>query len=133
MNSNNIRFFLPFAVALTLGCQRPSPPAVTTSTATVTVEIKNGDVSDSFQIENVASGTTLESVMRSIDQVPVTIHGTGLTAFVDSIGDRATSSSEGWTFKVDGEFAHQGIGSTQLTPPTTVTWSYGDASEIAQE
>jgi hypothetical protein len=39
----------------------------------------------------------------------------------------------GWTFKVDGKLANQGIGSTTLTPPTTITWSYRDASEIVSQ
>ena len=63
--------------------------------------------------------------MRSIKDVPVKVDGSGTTAFVDKIGERATDSTDGWTFKVDGEFANQGIGGTVLTPPTTVTWSFG--------
>ena len=54
---------------------------------------------------------------------------TGVLGYVSgrsAIGDRATNSTDGWTFKVDQEFANQGIGSTSLNPPTTVTWSFGD-------
>ena len=72
-------------------------------------------------------------VMGSIDQIPITMRGSGLTAFVDGIGDKSTSGSEGWTFKVDGQFANQGIGSTALSPPTTITWSYGDASDFTAQ
>ena len=133
MHRLKIHSLISLAVVLAFGCQKPPPVAVQTGTAAaVTIEVKRGDHTDSIRIENVVTGTTLESLMRSIDDMPVTIQGSGVTAFVDRIGDMATSGSEGWTFKVDGKFANQGIGSTTLTPPTTVTWSYGDASEILE-
>lgn len=125
--------FLAVAMALVLGCQKaPAPPAAgaapPANTGTVTIEIE-GSPGKSMEVEGVAQGTTLETVMQSLDQIPVTITGSGTTAFVDAIGDKATSGSEGWTFKVDGEFANAGIGSTVLSPPTTVTWSYRDGLE----
>ncbi len=136
MAMSNLRFAFVLACLFVAGCQKtllPPAPLPATATGTVTIEIESGDHTQTFQVPDVAAGTTLESLMRSIDQVPITIHGSGLTAFVDGIGGESTSSSKGWTFKVDGEFANQGIGSTTLTPPTTITWSYRDASEIVSE
>ena len=126
----NLLFLL--VIGLVLGCHSaPSPPVVASGTesGTVTVEITHGDIRQSFQVENVAAGTSVESLMRSITQVPVTIHGSGTTAFVDSIGDQATGGSEGWIYKIDGKFANEGIGTTTLTPPTTLSWSYGEGFE----
>jgi hypothetical protein len=135
MDRFKIQFLILFVVALALGCQkRPQPAVAQPSTGAVTIEILRGEAHiDSIEIENVATGTSLESLMRSIDDPPITIHGSGVTAFVHGIGDLATSGSDGWTFKVDGKFANQGIGSTTLTPPTTIRWSYVDASEIVSE
>ena len=110
-----------------IGCSSPQPPPVAdAATGTVTLEIQVGEKTKTLQVADVAEGTTLESLMRSIDEIPITLHGSGTTAFVESIGDTATSASEGWTFKVDGEWSDQGVGTTVLHPPTTITWSFGD-------
>lgn len=73
---------------------------------------------------NVKAGTTLESVMRSLE-LPMEITGTESTAFIRTINGVAMDSSSGWTYKVDGEFASSGIGSYELSPPTEVVWSFG--------
>ncbi|PAY16710.1 hypothetical protein CKO51_25050 [Rhodopirellula sp. SM50] len=110
-----------------VGCgQTPPPPAADAAVGVVTIEIQSADAAtQSIQVPDIADGTTLETVMRMVEQVPVSVSGSGSTAFVDSIGDVKTDASQGWTFKVDGAFANQGIGQTVLHPPTTVTWSYG--------
>ena len=113
---------------IAVGCDRtPPPPTADAAVGVVTLEINSKDsAAQTVQVPDVAEGTTLESVMRMVDQIPVTVSGSGTTAFVDSIGDVKTDASQGWTFKVDGEFANQGIGQTVLHPPTTVTWSFGE-------
>ena len=95
-------------------------------TGTVTLRII-ADEKETVEVElpDIAEGESLESVMRNFKDCPVEISGSGTTAFVQSIDGLSTSGSEGWTFKVDGEFANQGIGETTLSPPTTVEWSYG--------
>ena len=90
------------------------------SVGTVTIEIESDEEVLTLKIDGVREGETVESVMRRIEQVPITIHGKGPTAFVDQIGERATNRSEGWTYRVDGEFAMQGIGQLELSPPTTI-------------
>ncbi|MEM6469463.1 MAG: DUF4430 domain-containing protein [Planctomycetota bacterium] len=75
-------------------------------------------------VSDVETGATLESVMRRLD-LPIEMSGSGTTAFVQSINGKSMDSNKGWTFTVDGEFASQGIGSTTLTPPTEVIWSFG--------
>ena len=99
------------------------------ATGTVTFQIKQGEELTTFEIEDVPEGATLESVMRRIDQIPISIRGSGVTAFVDQIGETATSSSEGWTYEIDGEFATRGIGDTTLSPPAIVEWSFGSMTE----
>ncbi|WP_197455449.1 DUF4430 domain-containing protein [Stieleria neptunia] len=112
---------------IAIGCgQTPPPPAADAAVGEVTLEIQPDDsISETIQVPDVADGTTLEAVMRMVEQVPVSVSGSGSTAFVDSIGEVKTDAGQGWTFKVDGAFANQGIGQTVLHPPTTVTWSYG--------
>jgi hypothetical protein len=97
----------------------------------VTFKIHDGNELVTFDIEEVREGTTLEAVMRRIDQIPVTIGGSGATAFVDKIGETATSGSEGWTYTVDGEFAMKGVGQITLSPPTTVEWTFGSMRQEA--
>ncbi len=102
-------------------------------TGIVTLEIQGSDSRLTIEIEDVQTGTTLEEVMRSVTQIPVSIRGAGVTAFVDGIGEQASSGSEGWVFRVNGVHANQGVGSTVLTPPATITWVYGDASEMISQ
>lgn len=115
------------AFLVAIGCGQTAPPAppVGAKTGTVTVVVKPSADADPTTnvIENVADGTTLESVMRQINGVSV--QGSGTNAFVDSIGATETGAADGWIFKVDGEFANQGVGQTVLHPPTTITWTYG--------
>ena len=100
---------------------------------TVTLEIQGSGAPVTFEIADVGQGTTLEEVMRSVKQIPISIRGSGVTAFVDGIGEQTASGSEGWVFRVDGVHANQGVGSTVLTPPTTITWVYGDADDLVVE
>lgn len=144
--------FLPFAVLFAISCLGCSPTPVATqtdsasvpasdsggdaesnsvlATGTVTMEIRwgEGDSPPPWQreIQDVADGVTLESVMRQITDIEIDFSGAGDTAFIQSIGDQKTTAGKGWTFKIDDEFANQGIGQTILHPPCKVTWSYGN-------
>jgi hypothetical protein len=132
MRESNMKRITSTAVLLLLllGCSRSNPvadrPAADAATGIVTIEITGESETQTIEIPDVATGTTLEEAMRSIKEVPIKLSGSGTTAFVVAIGDRATNSTDGWTFKVDQKFANQGIGSTSLNPPTTITWSFGD-------
>lgn len=128
-NPNIHALFALVALLASGGCDRGQPPTTTNSSVgTVTMEFVLGDQTETVEIGDVATGTTLESVMRDLDKPAIALSGSGTTAFVSSIGDYQTVGNEGWTFKVDGEFAHQGIGATKLSPPTKVEWRYGDFS-----
>ena len=121
---------LSFLTLVFLGCGRSVPVAdrtdETAEPGTVTLVIIGESETNSIDVPNVPSGTSLETVMRSVTEIPIKLDGSGTSAFVDAIGDQRTNSTGGWTFEVDGEYANQGIGNTVLTPPTTVTWSFGD-------
>ncbi|OYP35179.1 DUF4430 domain-containing protein [Rhodopirellula sp. MGV] len=130
MRQTNTTAGIVLSALLLIGCGTEKVSTTETSqsgaTGTVTIEIIPSDgepLSDS--IENVADGATLETVMSQVDVARVTLRGSDTTAFVESIDGLGTTSGQGWTFKVDGEYANQGIGQTQLHPPTTVTWTYG--------
>tara|TARA_R110002049_G_scaffold47902_1_gene138434 strand:- start:148948 stop:149340 length:393 start_codon:yes stop_codon:yes gene_type:complete len=112
---------------LAIGGCRPSasPPVDSTKTGVVTIEVELGDQLHKLTMDSVAEGTTLETVLRSVDEPTFVIKGRGTTAFVEAIGGQSTEGTEGWTFSVDGEFANQGIGATKLSPPVTVSWTYG--------
>lgn len=111
--------------------QAGNDPAV--ESGTVTLEIQRSDSLATFEIADVQQGTTLEDVMRSVTQIPISIRGSGVTAFVDGIGEQSASGNEGWVFRVDGVHANQGVGSTVLTPPVTITWIFGDADDLVVE
>ncbi len=100
-------------------------------TVTLTIE-SAGDEVKVIEVPEVSAGTTLEAVMRSLDGIDVEITGSGTTAFVNAIGNRATGGQEGWTFKVNGEPANQGIGATVLQPPVEIVWSYGSFSDTLE-
>lgn len=137
---------------LTSGCRVETPPQPTiasestvvqpagsdasaTKTETVTLEIfKSADAkiaaesdaspADFTETFDVAAGTSLEDIMRQVDQPEIVITGSGATAFVKSIDGVASDSSRGWTFTIDDEFSNVGIGSVKLTPPQTVRWQF---------
>lgn len=89
------------------------------------VEILGGTDQRSFEVPDVVAGTTVEEIMRRQTEIDVLIEGSGSTAFVDRIGNVNTSATEGWLFSVNGEFATQGVGSTPIEPPATISWSFG--------
>ena len=109
------------------GDQEVSPDA-----APVTIIIRSDVGEKEFEVPQIAPGTTVESIMRAVKEVPVVIEGSGMTAFVNSIDGVETGANEGWTFKVNGDFAKQGIGSTMLVPPATLTWTYSTFSEASE-
>ena len=113
---------------ISLGCHSdPPPPSADAALGVVTLEVQSLDgTAETIEIADVADGATLESVMRSVGQTSIELSGGGATAFVHSIGGIETDASQGWTFKVDGEFANQGIGQTVLHPPTTIQWTFGE-------
>lgn len=98
----------------------------------MTLEFTRDDQIKTLVVDSVAGGTTLESVMRSIDEVPIVIRGGGVTAFVQEIDGLTTSASEGWTYQADGKFVNEGIGSYELTPPVTITWKFGDWDDAGE-
>lgn len=139
------------------GCRVESPTQVTPpsqSTAaepsssdakaeTVTLEIfkpeAEGDAdksktnaADFTETIDVTSGTTLEDVMRQLDQPEIVITGSGMTAFVQSIDGVASDSSRAWTFTIDDEFSNVGIGSAKLTPQQTIRWRFTTLQEATQ-
>ena len=91
----------------------------------ITIEIVEGGTEKTLELSGIEAGTSLEQIMRSITDPVISIRGSGITAFVDQIGETKTSGREGWVFRVDGEFATQGVGSTTIDPPATITWSFG--------
>ncbi len=116
-------------VALIVGCETKnvsqSGAAKTVAMGSVTMEVVQGETTKQFVVHDVAEGTTLEAVMRQAKDLPIELKGSGWTAFVQSIDGVATNQTEGWTYKVDGEHANVGIGSLELSPPVTITWSFG--------
>jgi hypothetical protein len=125
-------------LALAVGCggrdttTAPVAAEATLATGTVTVEVMLVGEVKTVQIDGVEQGTTVEALMRRIEDPNVQINGSATTAFVHTIGDVATSGREGWTFKIDGEFSHEGAGLAILHPPTTVSWRFGDFSPPAE-
>lgn len=119
-----------FALALT-GCGSPEPAPTSAVVpadvvkGTVTIEVEMDNRVQSIQVEEVLTGTTLETIMRGMTDPGVVMKGAASTAFVESIGGKATSGGEGWTFLVDGEYSHEGVGTTELSPPTTIRWQFG--------
>ena len=119
-------------ICLLYGGCRPAPVTVDAGVGTVTFEIHKANESRVITLENVAVGTTLETVMRSIDEIPIEISGSGITAFVNEIDGLKTTRTDGWTYRIDGEYVSQGIGSISLSPPTKVEWRFGSWDDLAE-
>ncbi len=132
---------LSLSLPLSLGCgsatESNAPPSTVVpeqgTGGTVTMEVDVDGNVQVIEMADVAAGTVLESLMRKMTDPQVMMRGSSTTAFVDSIGGKATSASEGWTFSVDGEFSNLGVGSTRLQPPTTIRWRYGDFESSAPQ
>lgn len=124
--------FLCIAAAFVIaGCSAQlATTAPDAATGTVTVAVVIGDDIKVWSIDDVTAGSTLEDVLRSADDFPIEISGSGTTAFVNSIAGKATSASEGWTYSVNGTQAPAGIGSTIITPPATIRWTFTSADEM---
>jgi hypothetical protein len=117
---------------LAIGCgqtetSQPSDVQAVRGPITVEIETPSGQIKR-LTAPDVAAGTSVESLMRSLEEVEVAIRGSGTTAFVQSLDGTATGTGKGWTFTIDGEFAMKGIGQTELEPPATIRWSYGEFS-----
>ncbi len=141
-------------VVLASGCRQEAPPQPTTpeSSATDTASAKTGTVTlEIFQPNNdgskdgaqaaqaeftetfdVADGTTVEEVMRKIEQPEIVITGSGVTAFVQSIDGVATDASRGWTYTIDDKFANEGIGSIKLAPSQKIQWRFTTLEEATK-
>lgn len=128
-----------FLAFLLIGCGEQNEPvsAITSETredvvtGVVTVQINGGqDDTISVEIADVSTGATVESIMRQIEDPPVHINGSGTTAFIDQIGDKKTVGSDGWVFRVDGEYSNEGVGMKTVDPPCTISWEFGDFRDL---
>jgi Domain of unknown function (DUF4430) len=110
--------------------QGTAPAQVTRGTVTIVIDDGNEVVEQ--KIENVTAGTTVEQLMKQLDDPTVKISGTGTTALVTAIRGKTNSGGEGWTYRVNDEWADRGIGTFELTPPATIRWKHGDLSEMQE-
>ncbi|MEP0426601.1 DUF4430 domain-containing protein [Rhodopirellula bahusiensis] len=112
------------------------PPVIEdyVSTGEVTLEfVIDDETTKSYVVDNVATGSTLESLMRNLSSPKMEIGGEGATAFVNSIDGISTDATRGWTYTIDGEFATTGIGTTELNPPTKVVWKFTTLEEATAD
>ena len=104
---------------------QPTQPA----TGTVTVTFNYVDApSETVQLPNIAENTSVLALMQMIESPVIVIQGSGINSLVTQIGDLKESSSEGWTYYVNGKWADQGIGSATISPGDEIQWRYGDWS-----
>lgn len=76
-------------------------------------------------IPEVVEGTTLLDVMKRIENPQVSIQGSESNALVIGFGDLMQAGGEGWTYRVNGEWADRGVGAYEVKPGDTILWSYG--------
>lgn len=121
---------LMVGVLLSSGCSTAPPAPTQIATEPVTLEIQSGTKKESVLIEGLPLGCTVEDVMRSAQQqgLDIEMSGSGTTAFISAINGESGSGTQGWLFKVDGEYSDRGIGTTELDPPATITWVFDDMS-----
>ncbi len=102
------------------------------TTGPVSIVVNDGESKVQCEVNNVAAGTTVEQVMRQVDdpRIKIKISGSGTTAIITAINDLTNSGGEGWIYRVDGKWADRGMGTFKLTPPVTITWQHGDFAEM---
>ena len=76
-------------------------------------------------LPSVQPGTTVETLMRRVTEVPIQLSGSGTTALVQSIDGYGMSGGQGWLYQVDGQWAERGIGQTTVKPGSEIRWRYG--------
>lgn len=76
-------------------------------------------------VPEVVEGMTLLEVMNRVDDPKVSIQGSGGNALVIGFGELTQAGGEGWTYRVNGEWADRGVGAFEVKPGDTITWSYG--------
>ncbi|MCM2371742.1 DUF4430 domain-containing protein [Aporhodopirellula aestuarii] len=118
---------------------QPASDVDASTTGSVTIEIVSpeteateNETEDELMLADdfdVAEGATVEDVMKEIQSPEIVIVGSGLTAFIQSIDGVETDGSRGWTYTIDGEFATEGIGSTEVTPGQTIRWQFTTLEE----
>jgi len=114
------------------GCSNATATKSATSVAvgTVTIVIDDGKETVEHKIENVTAGTTVEQLMRELDGETTKISGSGSTAILTSLRGLTNAGTQGWTYRVDEDWADRSMGAYELTPPATVLWKYGDFAEM---
>ncbi len=116
-------------ILISLGACDRRPALRSEVTGNVTFEFNIGDDTKTVVVTDVSDGSTVESIMQRIGDVPIVIRGNGSMAFVEQIGEQSTSQSEGWTYRVNAERVNVGIGVYELHPPAVVTWEFGSGEE----
>ena len=103
-----------------------SASASTSSKIKVTVNIK-GDyqgkaVSENKTVEVADGATALEALQAS--GIDVVVKDSSMGKYVDSIGGLATSGSNGWMYKVNGQSPTKSAAEYNLKSGDTVDWEY---------
>lgn len=126
---------LKFACALLvlLGCSpQPStnpganPPAESERDGKVMVLIRFPGSEEPREIEvQMRDGETIRQVMERIVDPQPKMQGSGAMTLLTGIGTQESSGSEGWTYRVNGQWGDRSIGVYELHPGDRIEWYFG--------
>jgi hypothetical protein len=102
-----------------------------TGTVTVIIRYPNGSV-DSSDI-GIDADDTVADTLRRLKGIPVVIQGSGSMTFVAGIGEFETAGGEGWSYRVNGQWADRSAGVYQVSPGDQIEWTFGNFEPTDQE
>lgn len=93
---------------------------------TVIFEFDFGDGRvETVTVEGVGSEATVLDCLKKVKQPEVVVNGSGQNAFVSSIGDLTTAAGEGWSYRVNDQWADRSVGVYEVQSGDKITWTYG--------
>lgn len=99
----------------------------------VTVTIRYPDGSIESSDVNIDSDDTVADVLRRLSDLVVVMQGSGSMTFVAGIGDFTTAGGEGWSYRVNGQWADRSVGVYNVSPGDQIEWTYGNFDLSDQE
>lgn len=148
MNIAVARILIICLTAFTIGCGGQGTDSVDTSSdvgrqieevraedrvGSVTVRIHIPGGSPSLSTVDIDADDTVADVLSRLPDLQVVMQGSGPMTFVSQIGDLPTAGGQGWSYRVNGEWADRSVGVFAVSPGDQIEWTYGDFDASAPE
>ena len=129
---------LACSILLPLGCRngQPSEASLSAERAKIAVRFEfdfGENETTVIELDDLPASSTVADGMRRIQQIPdqvtIEMQGSGAMTFVSAINELKTAAGEGWSYRVNNQWAEAGVGATGLHDGDVVRWSHGAFEE----